>query len=47
MKINILDPYKLIKKKVKDYGAFVLYQVWGIKENQTEMTPLYKVCEWK
>lgn len=47
MKINILDPYKLYKKKIKDYGAFILYQIWGIKEKETEMKPLYKVCEWK
>ncbi len=47
MKISILEPYKLVKQRIKEYRTFTLYQIFGIKENETEMTPLYKVCEWK
>lgn len=45
MKIDILEPYKLVKKKVKDYGTFILYQVCGIRGNEEKN--LYKICEWK
>lgn len=43
--VDILEPYKLVKKKIRDYGTFILYQIYGIKEGEEKV--LYKVCEWK
>ena len=45
MKTNILEPYQVIREKIKDYGPFILYQVLGIRGK--EKKKLYKICEWK
>ena len=45
MKTNILEPYQVTRKKIKDYGPFILYQVLGIRGK--EKKKLYKICEWK
>ncbi len=42
---DILEPYKLLKKKIKDYGTFSLYQMYGTRGGEEKA--LYKVCEWK